>query len=408
MRRFDSRLIALVCATAAVHTNARGQADPAVVPVSLVGTSPAPIARFADLTTRPRDVVDAVYSMRAGADWLARMNQSNGRFFPGVNPVDNAVAADDLRPQLEATVALATAARFTGEEAFAVRATQSVLTFRAMTAVRPDNPNLRVPTVPADSCPPVVFAALLSRAIDELPNADASLKADADKLCGFVLAGQQADGSFAAAGDTGVLLHAVAASHTARPDPKKRDGLSRGLSAAQTRFRAEPDAVFAATVLPAATTFYMSEKDAGAATVAFEMADWLCDRQYTPTDAPRVGWAGGFRPTTGPTPAGFEPGADAAVIAAGLAAATKLTRHAPDVTRHARYHRAAAAGLEFARRLQYTRESTTRYDPQFGRQFLVGGMCRVPSDPTARPGPTAELTTAHLAYLESAAETGGR
>ena len=331
MRRFDSRLMAvLVVPFVALQPSAFGQAEPAVIPVSLVGESPAPIARFADLRSLPPDTVQAVYAMRSGADWLARMNQPNGRFFPGINPVDNTIATDDLRSQLEATVALAAAARFTGEEIFAVRATQSVLTFRAMTVVPADNPNVRVPNVPADACPSVVFAALLSRAIDVLPNADASLKADADRLCGFVLASQQTDGSFTADEDTGVLLQAVAESHTARPNPTKRDCLARGLSAARTRFRAEPAAVFAATVLPAATAFYRAEKDAGSATLAFELADFVCDRQYTPTDAPRVGWAGGFRPNAGQTPATFEPGADAAVIAVGLAAATTLTRHAPD------------------------------------------------------------------------------
>src|SRR4051794_381620 len=68
-------------------TGAQPPTPGVVSPASGITTTPtAPLARFANLQSFPQETVAAVYSVRSGADWLWRMNQSNGRFFPGLNP----------------------------------------------------------------------------------------------------------------------------------------------------------------------------------------------------------------------------------------------------------------------------------------------------------------------------------
>src|SRR5439155_23092039 len=101
----------------------------AVSPASGITTAPAaPIARFANLQSFPPETIAAVYSVRSGADWLWRMNQPHGRFFPGLNPaVRRPLDEDTDARQALAAYALADAARFTGDERYAARAAQTVL-----------------------------------------------------------------------------------------------------------------------------------------------------------------------------------------------------------------------------------------------------------------------------------------
>ena len=99
-------------------------APPAVSPVvgnQLQVTPQAPIARFLnDLRAFPPETEQAVYSMRSGADWLWRMNQTNGRFLPGLNPaIRQWLESDNEIRQAFGTLALAEAAKFTGDERFA-------------------------------------------------------------------------------------------------------------------------------------------------------------------------------------------------------------------------------------------------------------------------------------------------
>lgn len=386
-------------------------ATPTIVPAThqeAATPAVAPIQRFRELQSFPRETVQAIYALRAGADWLTRMNQSNGRFFPGINPATQVIAPDtNPLPQLQATLALAHAATFTGDETYAVRATQAVLVLRSQTTVPTDTPTLRVPQVAASECNPVLYAALLAQAIWALPGSDAGLHQEAQQLCAFVRQQQQADGSFVQANAYGPALLTLALQTRMQPESSPSDALIRGMVAAMKQFQAAPSADFAAAILPALCECALQTRKPELTTAALQLGDWLCSCQYTRTDAPQVGWAGSFRPQPGATPAGFEPSADAASIAIGLAAVTRLTRHVPDLTRHARFRTATVDALEFCRRLQYTPESTRGFESAFAQRFLVGGMCRVPSDPTAAPVATAQLVEAHRAYLTSGAENGG-
>ncbi|MCZ2341931.1 MAG: hypothetical protein LC104_09075 [Bacteroidales bacterium] len=334
------------------------------------------------------------------------MNQSNGRFFPGINPHSQAIASDSpLLPQLRATVALAHAARFTGDETYTIRATQAVLVLLAQIRVPAESPQLRVPTITDPQCSSVLYAALLAQAIWALPDADTALQKDAEQLCVFVRQQQRADGSFAQSDEYGPALLTLALHVQKQPDAAAdaapSAALLRGIAAAIQQFQSTPQADYAAAILPALCISAIQTKKPEITKAALQLGDWLCSCQYTRGDAPQVGWAGSFRPQPGATSPGWEPRSDAALIAGGLAAATQLTRHVPDLTRHTRFRAAMVEALEFTRRLQYTPESTTRFEPAFAQRFLVGGMCHAPSDPVATPEATARLVESHVIFLTS-------
>ena len=78
--------------------------------------------------------------MDRGAEWLFRMNTVKGRFLPGFLPSVNAVMeGDNYLRQAGAALALARAARQTGNKAYAARATQAVLALLDDTETQDDN-----------------------------------------------------------------------------------------------------------------------------------------------------------------------------------------------------------------------------------------------------------------------------
>lgn len=218
-------------------TGAAAPMTPPVSPASGVQTQPAtasPSARFQNLQAFPLETVRAVYSVSAGAKWLSRMNQANGRFLPGLDPtLRTPLATDhDLR-QAFAARALAEAARFTGQEEFAARATQAVLALLSRTKPDPADATRRVPDDPSKECNRVGFAAVLVLAVYALPGPDVKLTAQAEELCAFLRSQVGADGSIqtidqsndpATKADAdavnvypGLAIQALAASHRA-PD----------------------------------------------------------------------------------------------------------------------------------------------------------------------------------------------
>ena len=436
MTRYRTLLIPAVfglAATAAAVPLLTGQTPPAPLPPSVTGTPTpqpiqpasatttvppaAPIARFQDLKSFPPETVAAVYSMRAGADWLWRMNQPNGRFFPGVIPALKIATPDDPDfRQACAALALARAAKFTGDERFATRAAQAVLVLLTLTKPDPQDATCRVPTAPSDKCNRVGFAAPVALAAYELP--DAKMHAEAECLCNFLRKQLRADGSVHYAdADTdvptkldpdgvnvypGLALEAIAVSHRAKPEAWKKDAVAKAAAYYRTWFQSSPTPAMAGTMLPAFAAGAGEAKDDPVKSAAFEMADWLCEKQYTPATAAHRGWIGGFSKTgTG------EPAWDSATCAGGLAAAVKLTRAAGDVTRYATYRRATVDALTFARGLQFTDDSADHFEKGFRTKFLLGGVHLSPTDGTARIDATAAAVAANLAYLSSGGEMRG-
>ena len=82
---------------------------------------------------------------------------------------------------------------------------------------------------------------------------------------------------------------------------------------------------------------------------AFEMADWLIEKQYL-QDAPEPEYVGGYRPNV-PTVA-------AASRTEGVCDAYVLARNLEDEARAAAYEKSMLLASSFLQRLQYTRENT--------------------------------------------------
>ena len=417
------------CGTVAAQTP-----PPKVLPGSITGQPPvptgvtaaggnqvaatAPIDRF--LKGRgayPPETEQAVFATRLGTDWLYRMNLPGGRFQHGLNPaVRQWIESDDDFRQALATLALCEAAKFTGDERYAARAGGAVLALLAMT--RPDaaDPTCRVPTAPNDRCNRVGYASVTALSIYALPNPDAKLLQDADRLMKFVRKQVRANGAIAftepatdephkadpegVAIYPGYALQAMAETLRVRPDAETRELFPRAVAYQARLLKSQPTPLLAATTLPALVEYaLMANKDAAAVAAALDAADWLCSLQVTRPEPRRGAWAGGFSVT----PAA-EPTADSAACALALCHAARLTRQLPDAARFVRYRGAAVEGLAFARNLQFTDDSADHYEKAFRTRCVNGGVRRSPSDGTLRIDATATAVLAHLAYLQCGTE----
>ena len=135
-------------------------------------------------------------SARAGADWLCRANRPDGRFVYGYVPALKMVLEGDhyLR-QAGAAVALARAARYTGNERHAAIARQAILTLLLDTATDPQDARVRHTTLPSVVVNRLAAAGLLVLAINELPSPAADLIQQSEELCLYIAQQQRADGS---------------------------------------------------------------------------------------------------------------------------------------------------------------------------------------------------------------------
>ena len=120
-------------------------------------------------------------SAQRGAEWLVRGNRPDGRFFNGVLPaLQKVVEGDHYVRQVGAVLALARVARLTGEERYAAIARQALLTLLLDTVVDPQDPNVRMTTMPSAAVNRLASAGLLVAAIYELPAPGSDLVAPAD------------------------------------------------------------------------------------------------------------------------------------------------------------------------------------------------------------------------------------
>ncbi len=386
--------------------------DP-VTPVAAVSAKVAPADRF-KTPGYPVETMAAVESAREAAHWLTRMSKSDGRFMAGVDPsLGRELQGADFA-QACAALALARAAKFTGDEKAAAAASQACLTLLTLTKPDTTDPTMRVPSFAADRGNKVGFAAVLATAIYDLPAPDAKLVAEADKLCKFLYTRLRSDGSVhytegegsptKADPDgvntyPGLCLQAVMASDRVNTEAWKRDALARGVKFYRDVFKAIPTPELCGTLLPAVCDYALRVKAKDANEFAFEMADWLCDRQYTASDARNLRWVGAFKPATGD-----EPTARMCGGVEGLCAAVTLTTQVPDGTRYTRYRKAARDGMAFARSLQYGAASGAHFTPEFRAKYLDGGAHGSPTDGMLRCEHTAGLLCCQLRFLECGAE----
>ena len=380
------------------------------------------MSKFEPLAAFPAATQYAYSGVIRGSQWMTKMHQPHGRFLIGYNPaLRQAMTGDHDIKQARAALAMAQAAKFSGDKTHAVIASQAILALRATTKVEATDPNCRVPMQMSFVCNRVGFAAILALAIYELPTADNKLIDDAERLCEFLRRQCRADGSVqytdgppdtptqtdAVGGNEypGFALQALAVSNRERPADWKKEVVKRGVAYYANACRAKPQPMLAATVTPAATELYLQTKLNDALTVAFEMNDWLSTLQIASTDPRTPQWAGGFRTlvngqaTDTPTSA-----VETAMYLQSLSCAYQLTRMTADLTREHRYRGAVTDAAQFLCSLQFAEANTRHFEDSFRASMLIGGFHLSPTDGNLPIDATACSVTGLLRFLSCAAE----
>lgn len=396
-----------------------GPAAKGVVPAAAAAPArkPAPFDRFRKYDELPEATRELVFCTLRGMEWLSRdgIHQPNGRFVPGINPALGKVIDDDnfIRQSMGA-FALARAARLTGEEKYAVRSAQSILSLLAETPKDPGNPGLRKPSQASVLCSRLGSVAHLALAVYELPDAAPELTQAGEELCQFLRTCIQPDGSVRCAeagepadGDTyaGPALAALAMSHRAAPAKWKQEAVARGLAHYRQQFRTAPTPHIIPWMTAAAAEAHLQTKDSTAAEFVFEMADWLSKLQYDGADRPRAVWRGGFPTVADGKVAQTPPTVETALYALALADACRMIRQMdrPDAGRYDQYRAALGRALQFVATLQYGDENTQHFAAHF-RPALVGAFHPSAADGTLRADHTAVAVAALSQFLIAGAD----
>jgi hypothetical protein len=372
--------------------------------------------------TRPGDnpAQEVQSQIESGAQWLAHMNEDNGRFTHGILPALNrTLDGDDYLHQLEATIALARAARYLNNKNYAAAATQAVLRFLDDTVTDSTGGKLRSggPAVDTDH---LAAAGLLVSAINELPMPQDDILDKADQLCRFIATRQQVNGALqctnSSSTDTeavvngcsssgpGQALCGLMASQRRRPAQWKLDIVHKALGYYQDWWRSHRNAELAASQTPAYAEAYLATKSKDYADAVFEMNDWLCALQYSQLDPRHQQWWGGFKCSTDDADA---PTVHGCLYAQSLAAACRVARQLGDAQRFDKQYRPA---LELWRtylvRLQYVEANTQHFDPTYRRRSLLGGFHASTEDGTLRIDFTAQAVCALLEYQDGVNHKG--
>jgi hypothetical protein len=352
---------------------------------------------------------------RRGADWLYRMNGVKGRFVPGYLPaLKTEMDADSFLRQAGAAFALARAARFTGEERYAARATQALLALLDDTTTDPRDPAVRYTALPPSAVNRLGAAGLLVLAIHELPRPESDLLEKSEQLCNYVRRQARPDGSLdlgespdgAVSSYPGIALYALMRSQKLRPANWKEPLVRKALGHYRARWRAHKDLDFVPWQTAAYAEAFLQTKAPEYADFVNEMNDWLCTLQYAQIDPRHMLWLGGFMAYSDGRPVDAPPTVGCAHYAEGLAEACRVARAAGDLTRHQRYTDALEKCLQFLTTLQYT-EAGTQHFADWYRERLVGAFHGSHQDGNLRLDYTQHAVSALVQYLEHVASSGG-
>jgi hypothetical protein len=380
------------------------------------------------------------WSAVRGANWLYQMNERDGHFFSASNPdlgsspyalpkrgreehflsgvrpsLRMVLEGDHYLRQAGAAFALARAARFTGEERFAVRASQAILLLLEDTVTDPKDPQVRHTALPSGVVNRLAAAGLLVLVINELPAPKEDLLEKSEQLCNYIRAQQQSDGSLcytdnptdtkAAAVDPegvdsypGPALYGLIRSQQYRPAAWKLDVLRKAVAFYRPWWQGHKNPDFVPWQTAAYTEAYLLTKEQVFADCVYEMNDWLCGLQYDQLDPRRPLWYGGFQGWANGKPVEAAPQVGTAFYAQSLAEACRLARATADVPRHRRYSAALECGLQFVTTLQYT-EGNTQHFADWYRPYLVGGFHASHQDGNLGIDYTQHAVSALVQYL---------
>ena len=352
-----------------------------------------------------------------GADWLYRVNLSDGRFVNGyVTALKTTLEGDHYYRQVEATLALERAARLTGDERFSARERQALLTLLADTAVDSGG---RSTTLPPPLVNRLAAAGMLVQTICELPAPAEDLLEQSEQLCVFIRSRQQTDGSFRYTesndGSPGQLdaegtnyypgqaLHGLILSQRLKPAIWKLDALRKALACYLPWWRAHKNLALVSTQTAAYAEAYLLTGERPFADAVHEMTDWLCELQYPLLDPRHPLWGGGFMSWVDGKPATMAPGVGSALFAETLAAACRVARKLGDVPRHDRSREALERCLQFLAGLQFT-DANTQHFADWYRPYLTGAFYGSHQDGNVRLDYTAHAVSALAQYLANFAE----
>lgn len=378
------------------------------------GSSHGSARRFSKLDAFTKEML---VSCQRGGEWLWRINDAKGRFLHGYAPALNSVLdGDNYLRQAGAAFALARAARLLGEERYAARATQAVLTLLDDT-VAEDN-QTRHTLLPSAILNRLGSAGLLVLTINELPSPQPDLLEKSEQMCNWIHRQARADGSLRCndgndASDAkeanddadsvndypGLALYAVLRSQKHRPAQWKTELARKAVVYYRAWWKDHRSMAFVPWQTAAYAEAYVQTKEPAFAEFVYEMNDWLCGLQYDQLDPRRPLWNGGFMKWADGKAIDAPPTIDSAMYAEALAEARRTARAASDATRYQRYTDVLHRCLQFLVRLQYT-DANTQHFEEWYRPRLVGGFHASTQDGNLRVDYTQHALSALATYLE--------
>jgi hypothetical protein len=398
-------------------------APPAVTqPVAGASGSSAPTHgsahRFSKLDAFAKEML---VSCQRGGEWLWRINNAKGRFLHGYVPALYSVLdGDNYLRQAGAAFALSRAARLLGEERYAARATQAILTLLEDT-VAEDN-ETRHTLLPSAILNRLGSAGLLVLAINELPSPQPDLLEKSEQMCNWVRRQARPDGSLRCndgsdASDAkeanddadsindypGLALYAILRSQKNRPAQWKTELARKAIVYYRAWWKDHRNMAFVPWQTAAFAEAYVQTKEPAFAEFVYEMNDWLCGLQYDQLDPRRPLWNGGFMKWADGKAIDAPPTIGSALYAEGLAEARRTARAGSDATRYQRYTDVLHRCLQFLVRLQYT-DANTQHFEEWYRPRLIGGFHASTQDGNLRVDYTQHALSALATYLE---DSGG-
>jgi hypothetical protein len=372
--------------------------------------------RFSKLDAFAKEML---VSCQRGGQWLWRSNDAKGRFLHGFAPALNSVLnGDNYLRQAGAAFALARAARVLGEERYAARAAQAILTLLDDT-VAEDN-ETRHTLLPSTIVNRLGSAGLVVLAINELPSPQPDLLDKSEQMCNWIRRQARADGSLRCndASDStaaneddadavndhpGVALYAVLRSQKHRPAQWKTDFARKAIAYYRWWWKNHRSMAFVPWQTAAYAEAFVQTKEPVFAEFVYEMNDWLCGLQYDQLDPRRPLWNGGFMKSADGRAIDAPPTIESAVYAEALVEARRAARAGSDATRYQHYTEVLHRSLQFLVRLQYT-DANTQHFEEWYRPRLVGGFHASTQDGNLRVDYTQHALSALATYLE---ELGG-
>lgn len=360
---------------------------------------------------------EMLVSCQRGAIWLSRVNGVKGRFLHGYLPALNtAMEGDNYLRQAGAAFALARAARLLGEERYAARATQAILTLLEDTLLDSGEATCRHTTLPSAILNRLGTAGLLVLAINELPAPQADLLDKSEQLCNWIRRQARDNGSLRCRdGDDeeaetdeidsvneypGLALYAVLRSQKHRPAAWKTELARKAVVYYRAWWKDHRGMAFVPWQTAAWTEAFVQTKEPAFAAFVYEMNDWLCELQYDHLDPHRLLWYGGFMKWANGKAHDTPPTIGSARYAESLAEARRAARVGSDPARYQHYTEVLQRGLQFVARLQYT-DANTQHFEEWYRPRLVGGFHASSQDGNLRLDYAQHALSALVTYLEN-------